>query len=215
MIEAALKKLDVPPRQVVIEVTIAEVTLTDDLEFGVEWLFKGGAPSGRGSGGNFTVATPFNPADPDRRGRRRQRPIRRSRSRRASTTSSTTRTFPAASRRRCTCSTPTATPRSSPTRTSPRSTTRRRRSRPATGSRSTSRRIVGGTTNARHDDVAVHRHRRAAAGHAAHQRRRARHARRAGRGQRSRHRGRARRRAADQHALGADAASACSPARRW
>ncbi|HEV2042008.1 MAG TPA: secretin N-terminal domain-containing protein, partial [Casimicrobiaceae bacterium] len=53
VIEAALKKLDVPQRQVVIEVTIAEVKLTDDLTFGVEWLFKGGAPSGRGSGGLF------------------------------------------------------------------------------------------------------------------------------------------------------------------
>jgi general secretion pathway protein D len=51
VIEAALKKLDVPSRQVLIEVTIAEVTLTDKLEFGVEWLFKGGAPSGRGAGG--------------------------------------------------------------------------------------------------------------------------------------------------------------------
>ncbi len=49
VIEAALKKLDVPQRQVVIEVTIAEVTLTDELDFGVDWLFKGGAPSGRGS----------------------------------------------------------------------------------------------------------------------------------------------------------------------
>ncbi len=51
VIEAALKKLDVPQRQVLIEVTIAEVTLTDQLQFGVEWLFKGGAPSGRGAGG--------------------------------------------------------------------------------------------------------------------------------------------------------------------
>ena len=51
VIEAALKKLDIPQRQVLIEVTIAEVTLTDKLEFGVEWLFKGGAPSGRGAGG--------------------------------------------------------------------------------------------------------------------------------------------------------------------
>jgi general secretion pathway protein D len=51
VIEAALKKLDVASRQVLIEVTIAEVTLTDKLEFGVEWLFKGGAPSGRGAGG--------------------------------------------------------------------------------------------------------------------------------------------------------------------
>ena len=61
IIEAALKKLDIPQRQVVIEVTIAEVKLTDDLQFGVEWLFRGGAPSGRGSGGNLTRTTPFNP----------------------------------------------------------------------------------------------------------------------------------------------------------
>jgi len=61
IIESALKKLDVPQRQVVIEVTIAEVKLTDDLQFGVEWLFRGGAPSGRGSGGNLTRSTPFNP----------------------------------------------------------------------------------------------------------------------------------------------------------
>ena len=53
MIESALRKLDVPQRQVVMEVTIAEVTLTDDIQFGVDWLFKGGAPSGRGSGGNI------------------------------------------------------------------------------------------------------------------------------------------------------------------
>jgi general secretion pathway protein D len=51
VIEAALKKLDIPSRQVLIEVTIAEVSLTDKLEFGVEWLFKGGAPSGNGAGG--------------------------------------------------------------------------------------------------------------------------------------------------------------------
>jgi len=66
VIEAALRKLDVPQRQVVMEVTIAEVTLTDDVQFGIDWLFKGGAPSGRGSGGNLngllTGAT--NPAVP-------------------------------------------------------------------------------------------------------------------------------------------------------
>jgi len=64
VIEAALKKLDVPSRQVAIEVTIASVTLTDELDFGVEWLFKGGAPSGRGAGGLLTRTTPFNPAAP-------------------------------------------------------------------------------------------------------------------------------------------------------
>jgi general secretion pathway protein D len=62
VIEAALRKLDVPQRQVSIEVTIAEVTLTDELQTGVEWLFKGAAPSGRGSGGLFNTTTPFNPA---------------------------------------------------------------------------------------------------------------------------------------------------------
>jgi general secretion pathway protein D len=65
VIEAALKKLDVPQRQVVIEVTIAEVTLTDEIDLGVDWLFKGGAPSGRGSGGNFNgIISPINPAVP-------------------------------------------------------------------------------------------------------------------------------------------------------
>lgn len=41
-IESALKKLDVAPRQVLIEVTIAEVTLKDELQYGVEWLFTNG-----------------------------------------------------------------------------------------------------------------------------------------------------------------------------
>jgi general secretion pathway protein D len=64
VIEAALKKLDVPQRQVAIQVTIAQVALTDELDSGIEWLFKGGAPSGRGSGGLFNTSTPFNPAAP-------------------------------------------------------------------------------------------------------------------------------------------------------
>ena len=64
VIEAALKKLDIPQRQVIIDVTIAEVTLTDQISFGVEWLFKGGAPSGRGAGGLLTRSTPFNPGAP-------------------------------------------------------------------------------------------------------------------------------------------------------
>jgi general secretion pathway protein D len=53
VIEQALKKFDVPQRQVVIEVTIAEVTLNDTLQFGVDWLFRAGAPSERGVGGNI------------------------------------------------------------------------------------------------------------------------------------------------------------------
>ena len=41
-IETAIRKLDVPPRQVLIDVTIAEVTLTGDLKFGLEWAFNNG-----------------------------------------------------------------------------------------------------------------------------------------------------------------------------
>ena len=62
IIEQALKKLDVASRQVMIEVTIAEVKLTDSLSFGVDWVFRNAAPSGRGSGGLFTTNTGFNPA---------------------------------------------------------------------------------------------------------------------------------------------------------
>ncbi|MCX7793779.1 MAG: hypothetical protein N2257_05170 [Thermodesulfovibrionales bacterium] len=36
-----LKKLDIPPKQVLIEVLIAEVTLDDKLQFGIEWLLRG------------------------------------------------------------------------------------------------------------------------------------------------------------------------------
>ena len=61
VIETALKKLDLPQRQVLIDVTIAEVNLTDELQFGVEWLFRGGAPSGRGAGGLFNTTPAFNP----------------------------------------------------------------------------------------------------------------------------------------------------------
>ena len=64
IIETALRKLDVPQRQVVIDVTIAEVTLTDELRFGVSWLFKGGAPSGRGTGGLLSGALISNPINP-------------------------------------------------------------------------------------------------------------------------------------------------------
>jgi general secretion pathway protein D len=39
MIEAALKKLDIVPLQVLIEATIAEVTLNDSLKYGLEWFF--------------------------------------------------------------------------------------------------------------------------------------------------------------------------------
>jgi general secretion pathway protein D len=59
VIESALKKLDVPARQVLIDMTIAEIQLTDQLQFGVEWLFNGVAPNGQGFGGQ--VNTPISP----------------------------------------------------------------------------------------------------------------------------------------------------------
>ncbi|MEP7247367.1 MAG: type II secretion system protein GspD, partial [Gammaproteobacteria bacterium] len=42
VIEAALKRLDVLPIQVLIEASIAEVTLTDEIKYGLQWSFKGG-----------------------------------------------------------------------------------------------------------------------------------------------------------------------------
>jgi general secretion pathway protein D len=39
-IEEAIKKLDVVPRQVLVEVTIAEVTLSGALNYGLEWFFN-------------------------------------------------------------------------------------------------------------------------------------------------------------------------------
>jgi general secretion pathway protein D len=64
VIEAALKRLDMPARQVLIDMTIAEIQLTDQLQFGVEWLFTGGPPNGRGYGGNVNNPTlPITPAN--------------------------------------------------------------------------------------------------------------------------------------------------------
>ena len=41
-IEDTLKKLDRMPRQVLIEVLVAEITLSDDLRLGIEWAFRTG-----------------------------------------------------------------------------------------------------------------------------------------------------------------------------
>lgn len=48
-VEEALRKLDTPPTQVLIEASIIEVTLNDDLNYGVQWLFsenRGGGATG-------------------------------------------------------------------------------------------------------------------------------------------------------------------------
>ena len=44
-IKSALDQLDVVATQVIIEASIIEVTLTDDLQYGVEWAFNGGVGS--------------------------------------------------------------------------------------------------------------------------------------------------------------------------
>jgi general secretion pathway protein D len=46
-IEATLKRLDIPPTQVLIEASIVEVTLTNDLEYGLQWAFSEGFSNGK------------------------------------------------------------------------------------------------------------------------------------------------------------------------
>jgi general secretion pathway protein D len=46
MIEATLERLDIVPLQVMIEATIAEVTLDDELSYGLQWFFHQGDVSG-------------------------------------------------------------------------------------------------------------------------------------------------------------------------
>jgi len=56
-IESALKRLDVPPTQVLIEASIIEVTLNDSLSYGLQWAFQNGMSNGRtGSGVLSSVA---------------------------------------------------------------------------------------------------------------------------------------------------------------
>jgi len=43
LIDAALQKLDIVPLQVLIEATIAEVTLGDNLQYGLQWFFNSGS----------------------------------------------------------------------------------------------------------------------------------------------------------------------------
>ena len=49
-IREVLVRLDVVPRQVLIEAIIAEVTLDDDLKFGIEWALANGSLGGLGGG---------------------------------------------------------------------------------------------------------------------------------------------------------------------
>lgn len=57
MIEAALTKLDIVPLQVLIEATVAEVTLTDSLSHGVQWFLNEGSSNFSFSDAATGVAT--------------------------------------------------------------------------------------------------------------------------------------------------------------
>jgi len=50
MIEETIRKLDVVPLQVLIEASILEVSLRDDLSYGVEWFFKNSIENRKGRG---------------------------------------------------------------------------------------------------------------------------------------------------------------------
>ncbi len=67
-IRKVIKSMDIIPRQVLIEVLIAEVTLNKNINFGVEWYFKSHTPSIHGSkypstgslsAGNLTPLPPY------------------------------------------------------------------------------------------------------------------------------------------------------------
>ena len=55
MVLAALAKLDIVPRQVLIEASIVEVSLKDELGYGVEWFFKNNFERGNVVGGRGTL----------------------------------------------------------------------------------------------------------------------------------------------------------------
>lgn len=60
LLTKALKKLDRYPRQVLIEAILAEVTLTDDLQYGVQWSFNGSEVSvTNSSAANGAIASAF------------------------------------------------------------------------------------------------------------------------------------------------------------
>jgi general secretion pathway protein D len=56
-IEATLKRLDTPRAQVLIEASIVEVTLSDGLQYGLQWTFNGGVDGGRSGTGVLSGAS--------------------------------------------------------------------------------------------------------------------------------------------------------------
>jgi len=64
VIESAIRKLDVVPRQVLVEVMLAEVKLTDDFQFGIGWFFSGRARTTGRLGNTGLPATPTGDVGP-------------------------------------------------------------------------------------------------------------------------------------------------------
>jgi general secretion pathway protein D len=56
-VQDALRKLDVPPLQVMIDASISEVTLNHNLQYGIQWAFTTGRLSGALSQGTQTTET--------------------------------------------------------------------------------------------------------------------------------------------------------------
>lgn len=56
-LEAALRRLDVAPIQVLIEASIIEVTLSDELKYGLQWYFQGSLGNGWRGLGQLTSGT--------------------------------------------------------------------------------------------------------------------------------------------------------------
>jgi general secretion pathway protein D len=64
-VEEVIRKLDVMPKQVLIEVLIAEITLDDTTQFGIQWALKGqGTLSALGETHSLTSATEFSALAP-------------------------------------------------------------------------------------------------------------------------------------------------------
>ena len=61
VISSALKQMDIPPRQVLIEATLAEVTLNDNLKYGVNWFLESGTNSFTFSSANAGSISPSFP----------------------------------------------------------------------------------------------------------------------------------------------------------
>jgi general secretion pathway protein D len=75
MIEAAIRQLDIQPRQVLINAIISEVTLNDELDYGVGWFLSGGnfelgfntpLPGGAEAAGEGLALAIFNNSDETR-----------------------------------------------------------------------------------------------------------------------------------------------------